>query len=195
MSALPSFTVFDIETTGLDPRKHRIIEIAALRIENGVILKENPFVELVNPERTIPWEAAQINNISDDDVRTAPTIETVLPRFLDFAKDSLLIAHHCEFDMGFLRSEKELCWGYIDMPECLCTMKLSQSLYPKEFRHSLDALAMRLGLARPADRHRALPDVLLTAEAFLLLLRQGRIETPEQLRAHAGSLKEVRSKA
>lgn len=186
--ALPAFTVFDTETTGLDPRRgDRIIEIAGVRVENGVISPEKTFVELVNPERTIPWEAKQVNKISDDDVANAPTIDLVLPKFLQFAAGSILVAHNASFDMGFLEHEKECCWGYVEIPECLCTMRLSQSLFPREFRHNLDALSLRLGLKMPSDRHRAMPDVLLTAQAFLTMIEKGNIASMEQLRKMAGN--------
>lgn len=186
MSAFPPFTVFDLETTGLDAKKgNKIIEIAGVRIENGVIQKDTAFIELVNPEREIPWEAKQVNKISDEDVKSAPTIDQVLPRFLEFAQGSILFAHNADFDLGFLEVEKECCWGYIDLPECLCTMKLSQSVFPTEFRHSLDVVGRRLELTLPVDRHRALPDVLLTAEALLKMLQIGNISTIEMLRPKA----------
>lgn len=187
MSSLPHFTVFDVETTGLEPKKgDRIIEIAGVRIEDGVIMESSPFVKLVNPERKIPWEAAQVNKISDDDVATAPTIDQVLPQFLEFAQGSILVAHNCSFDVGFLHNEKELCWGYIEIPECLCTMRLSQTLYPHEFRHNLDVLSARLKIDMPSNRHRALPDVLMTAQALLKMINAGNISTIEQLRKMAG---------
>jgi len=187
MPHLPSFTVFDTETTGLDPRKgDRIIEIAGVRIEDGIIREDLSFVKLINPERTIPWEAKRINHIEDSDVAGAQTIDQVLPQFLDFAKGSILVAHNCDFDMGFLQIEKELCWGYVEMPECLCTMRLSKSLYPSEFRHNLNSLAARLGIEMPTDRHRALPDVLMTAQALLKMIEEADITTIEQLRKLAG---------
>lgn len=186
MPTLPSFTVFDTETTGLDPSKgHKIIEIAGIRIEDGQILDDKPFVQLVNPEREIPWEAKRVNHISDEEVCDAPTIDQVLPKFLEFAKGSILVAHNAAFDMGFMKHEKEHCWGYIDLPECLCTMKLSRNLFPSEFRHSLDIVAQRLKLNIPENRHRALPDVLLTANALLAMLTQNNIQTLEDLRKAA----------
>ena len=189
MVPFPPFTVFDLETTGLDPLKgEKIIEIAGIRIENGVILEGTPFVHLVNPERRIPWEARQIHKISDDDVSHAPTIDVVLPQFLQFAKDSILIAHNAQFDMGFLEIEKECCWGYIDLPECLCTMRLSQSLFPQEFRHNLDIVAHRLNLDIPLERHRALPDVLITAKALLQMIQRGNMQSIAELRTKAGIL-------
>lgn len=184
---LPSFTVFDVETTGLDPnRGDRIIEIAGVRVEGGVLQEDQPFVELVNPERTIPWEAKRVNRIDDCDVAGAPTIDQVLPRFLEFAHGSILVAHNAQFDMGFLEREKQLCWGYVDLPECLCTMKLSQSVFPREFRHNLDTMTQRLHLEVPQGRHRALPDVILTARALLKMIEMGNIRSLDELRKRAG---------
>ena len=187
MSTLPAFTIFDVETTGLDPRRgDKIIEIAGVKLEDGVIYESEAFVRLVNPERPIPWEAKQVNKISDEDVASAPTIDQVLPQFLDFAKGTLLVAHNCDFDMSFLQVEKEHCWGYVEMPECICTMRLSQSLNPSEFRHNLDSVAARYKIQMPGDRHRALPDVLMTAQALLKMIEEADIKTIEQLRKLAG---------
>jgi len=187
MSSFPAFTVFDTETTGLDPQKgHKIIEIAGLRLENGEILEEKNFVALVNPERDIPWEAKQVNKIEESDVQSAPTIDLVLPQFLEFAKDSILVAHNARFDMGFLEQEKQHCWGYIDLPECLCTMQLSRKLYPAEFRHNLDVIARRFNLEIPEARHRALPDVILTAQALLKMIEEHNIQDIEDLRIKSG---------
>lgn len=186
MAPLPPLTVFDVETTGLDPTKgHRIIEIAGIRIDDGTVDETKSFVSLVNPERPIPWEAKQVNKISDDDVRMAPGIEEVLPKFLAFAEGTILVAHNGAFDMGFLTCEKELCWGYLDLPECLCTMRLSRTLFSREYGHSLDAVARRLNLTLPAARHRALPDVILTAHALLKMIELGGITNLEDLRSIA----------
>jgi DNA polymerase-3 subunit epsilon len=187
MTPLPPITVFDVETTGLDARRgHRIIEIAGLRIENGEIDETRTFVSLVNPERLIPWEAKQVNKIRDEDVAGAPGIEEVLPKFLEFAQGSILVAHNANFDMSFMHCEKEMCWGYIDLPECLCTMRLSQAVFANEFGHSLDAVARRLSLTIPQARHRALPDVILTAHALLKMIEIGEITNFDDLRAIAG---------
>ncbi len=189
MSTLPFFTVFDTETTGLDPRRgDKIIEIAGVRIENGLIQETKVFSELVNPEKPIPWEAKQVNKISDEEVAIARTVDQVLPEFLQFAAGSVLVAHNADFDMGFLQIEKETCWGYVDLPECFCTMRLSRSLWPQEFRHNLDSLALRLGLTMPADRHRAMPDVLLTAQALIKMIEIGKITSIDELRKRAGNM-------
>ncbi len=183
-------TVFDVETTGLDPKRgHRVIEIAGVRIENGAIT-EKTFHSLINPERDIPWETKQIHHVSDADVADAPTIMTVLPSFLQFAEGSVLVAHNAAFDMGFLMVEKEFCWGYLELPECFCTMRLSQAIFPTAFRHNLDALADRLQLPLPPDRHRALPDVILSANALLKMLGMAHIASLEELRKKA-SIREL----
>lgn len=185
MSVLPPLTVFDIETTGLDPKSgHRIIEIAGVRIENGTIL-ERPFLSFVNPEREIPLAARQVNKISDEDVKNAPGIEVVLPEFLEFAKGSILVAHNASFDFSFLEVAKEMCWGYIELPECLCTMRLSQSLYPKDFRHNLDIISKKFGFELPAGRHRALDDAELTAKVLLKMLGESHISSIDELRKKA----------
>jgi DNA polymerase III epsilon subunit len=187
MASLPPLTVFDTETTGLDPHKgHRIVEIAAVRIENGIILEENSFSTFVNPEREIPWEAKQVNHISDEDVKDAPTIMTVLPEFLEYAKGSILVAHNAQFDMEFLSCEKDFCWGYVDLPECLCTMRLSQSLHKTIFRHNLDALSEHLKIPLPENRHRALPDVIQTAKVLLKMVDNAKIMSMDELRRRAG---------
>lgn len=187
MTNLPSITVFDVETTGLDSRKgHRIIEIAGVRVENGIIIPEKSFVSFVNPEREIPWEARQIHKITNETVDDAPGIEEVLPKFLSFAEGSVLAAHNASFDMSFLETEKELCWGYLELPECICTMRLSQALFPQEFGHSLEFVAKRLKLALPETRHRALPDVILTAQALLKMIEIKGITSLEELKELAG---------
>ncbi len=180
---LPPLTIFDVETTGLDPlRGHRIVEIAAVRMENDRILDEH-FVTFVNPEREIPWDARQVNKISDEDVKSAPTIDLVLPQFLEFAKGSMLVAHNASFDMGFLEAEKQYCWGFVDLPECLCTVTLARSLYPTDFRHSLDALIKKFNLEMPEERHRALADVILTAQALQKMVE--RIPSFDELKKRA----------
>ncbi len=184
--ALPALTIFDIETTGLDPRRgHRIIELAGVRIQNGVIVPEQTFLSFVNPERDIPFEAKQIHKISDEHVAHAPTIDVVLPQFLEFAHGSVLVAHNAQFDYGFLEAEKQFCWGYTDLPECLCSMRLSQNVFPTDFRHNLDVVCQRLGLTMQGDRHRALDDAMVTAQALLKMLEKGRITSLDELRKKA----------
>lgn len=180
------FTVFDVETTGLNSKGgDRIVEIAAVRVEGGAVREDRMFRSYVNPQRAIPWEAKAIHRIPKEELQQAPPIEEVLPRFLTFAEGSILVAHNAEFDLEFLAAEKETCWGYIDLPECLCTLCLSRAVQPQEYRHTLDAVALRLGLPLPPERHRGLPDVLLTAHVLLKLMNIGNIQSLAELRERA----------
>ena len=94
--------------------------------------------------------------------------------------------------MGFLRNEKEYCWGYLELPAYLCTMKMSRKLYPNAYRHSLDSLAERFAIPF-RDAHRALPDALIAAQALLKMLEHGNIRSVEELRSKAGRKRLVRS--
>lgn len=179
---LPALTIFDLETTGLDPKRgHKIIEIAGVRIENGIIT-DKTFQTFVNPERDLPLEARNINHIHPDDVKDAPTIMNALPSFLEFSHGTVLFAHNAAFDRGFLEVEKELCWGYVDLPLVLCSLTLSRNLYPMAAYHNLDAICERFKLMRPRDRHRALPDVLVTAQALLKMIGYAKIQSLDELK-------------
>lgn len=181
------FTVLDLETTGLNPRGgDRIIEIAGVKIVGGKIKEEMNFVSFVNPGRKISPGAFLVNKISQQDLDSAPPIEEVLPAFLEFVGDSILIAHNAGFDISFLEAEKEACWGYVDIPESICTLRLSRGVSPNEYGHNLDIVAKRLGIEGSAMRHRALPDVMITAQAFLKMISAGGIESLDGLREIAG---------
>jgi DNA polymerase-3 subunit epsilon len=183
------FTIFDIETTGLNPKLgHRIVEIGAVRFEGENMDGARTFQSLINPERSIPPNASRVHGISSWELLSAPTSMEALPAFLRFAEASILVAHNAAFDLSFLEVEKESCWGYVELPECFCTLELSKYLFPRETQHHLDGVATRLGLSAPPGRHRALPDAQLTAEVFLKLLSKGEFMTIQDLRRAASPL-------
>ena len=95
------YVVFDIETTGFSPEKNNIIEIGAVKVTNGEIVDR--FSEFVNPEVPIPFEIEKLTSINDEMVKDAETIETLLPRFLEFIGDAALVAHNANFDVSFIR--------------------------------------------------------------------------------------------
>lgn len=170
------YTIFDVETTGLNPQAgDRIIEIAAVQMENDVIDEENAFVSLVNPRRPIPPESTEVTKITDSMVADAPFIEEVLPKFLEYIKDTTLIAHNAEFDMGFLRTEMKNCHISQDLPKHLCTMEMSKNIFSFQTLHNLDIVMFRMKVEATGDRHRALTDVLATAE----VLKQFKKYRPE----------------
>lgn len=168
--ALDEYVVFDFETTGLSAwGGDEVIEIGAMRILGDEIDEGNVFHTLVNPRRLIPEEATRVHGITNEMVASAPTLEEVFPRFLEFIGDSWLVAQNAKFDMSFVtkylmqfRLRKNL--------EVFDTIQFSRRVFPSEQRHNLDLIASRLGLTiAPEDRHRSLGDVKLTAKAFLLM--------------------------
>jgi DNA polymerase III epsilon subunit len=165
MSVPSNAVVFDLETTGLSPHNDAILEIGAIVIEDGLIT-DQVFHSLINPHRPIPWFVTKVHGIRNHMVSDAPDLETVLPAFLDFVADRTLVAHNAGFDMGFLSTHAGRLG--LRVPRNIhCTMELSRRMFPHERRHNLDAVCMRLGILAPTNRHRALQDAEVTAQAFV----------------------------
>lgn len=165
-----TFTVFDVETTGLNAEAgDKIIEIAALKIINGKIDEKDPFVTLVNPEQNIPAMSTEISGITNEMVKDAPIISDILGKFLEYIKDTIIIAHNAEFDMGFLKYAVSGCGMSSELPKHVCTMALSKNIFSFQTQHNLDILMQRMKVKAEGDRHRALTDVQATAEVFMKL--------------------------
>lgn len=162
-----AYVIFDTETTGFTPQTgDRIIEIAAIRVHNGVVTEES-FDELINPHRPIPMESFRVHGISNDMLVDAADASEVIPRFLEFVGQDTLVAHNAEFDMAFLHHEMKLLGlDPAQLPSSLCTVQLARRELPELPRHNLDALTKHFGISIDR-RHRALDDVLATAEIFL----------------------------
>ena len=160
------FVVFDLETTGFSPHKNRIIEFGAVRIEKGKIVSR--FSEFVNPEMPIPARITQLTHITDAMVREADSIEAVLPRFLEFADGAVLVGHNVVFDAAFIY-EKSAEQGKDVRFSTLDTMGLSRMFFPKQGRHTLDAVAKTLHVELKTH-HRAVDDAEATAGIFLRFL-------------------------
>jgi DNA polymerase III subunit epsilon len=162
-----SYTVLDLETTGGAPPEHKITEIAAYRIEGGVIGPE--FATLINPERQIPAFITNLTHINAAMVKERPPSRDVLPRLLSFIGDSVVVAHHSQFDRRFLDNELELAGlpqlGNMD----LCTSRLARRLLPWLPSKSLGNLAAFFGITI-SDRHRAAADALATCHLLLIFL-------------------------
>jgi DNA polymerase-3 subunit epsilon len=164
-----SFTVFDTETTGLNPSGgDQIIQIGAARIVNGKLLRQESFEQLVDPGRLIPAVSIPIHGITQDMVRGQPRIGEVLPAFHVFAQDTVLVAHNAAFDMRFLQLQ-EASTGLTFHQPVLDTLLLSAVVHPNQASHRLEAIAERFNIT-VLGRHTALGDAMVTAEVWLRLM-------------------------
>ncbi|MDZ7592276.1 MAG: exonuclease domain-containing protein [Rubrivivax sp.] len=163
-----SYTVFDTETTGLDPTTDRIIQIGAARLVNGKLLRQEGFEQLVDPERDLPAAGIAIHGIQPEMVRGQPTIDRVLPSFHTFVGDTVLVAHNAAFDMRFLQLAEGRS-GVVFDHLVLDTLLLSAVVHPNQESHRLEAIAERFGIT-VIGRHTALGDAIVTAEVFLKLI-------------------------
>lgn len=164
-----TYTVFDTETTGLEPSKgDEIIQIGAARIVNNRLLKQEIFNQIVDPEQPLKPESIPIHGITEDMVRGQPNIDIVLPAFHAFCEETVLIAHNAAFDMRFLQL-KEARTGLRFTQPVLDTLLLSAVVHPNQESHKLDVILERLGISI-GSRHNALEDAIATGEVFLRLL-------------------------
>lgn len=161
------YCVFDLETTGISAKTEKITEIGAIKIKNGEII--DTFECFVNPEKSIPEKVVEITHITDDMVKDAETIEQVLPKFLEFVGDSVLVAHNAEFDVGFIKHNASLQQlkfdnTYID------TLKLAKDLFPDYKKYKLGIIADKLGI-KVDVAHRALDDVKTLVQVFEVMIK------------------------
>lgn len=161
------YCVFDLETTGISPKTEKITEIGAIKIKNGEVI--DTFECFVNPEKPIPEKVVEITHITDDMVKDAKTIEEILPDFLEFVGDSVLVAHNAEFDIGFIKhnaKNQNLNFDntYID------TLKLAKDLFPDYKKFKLGIIADKLGI-KVDVAHRALDDVKTLVQVFEVMLK------------------------
>ncbi len=181
------FVVFDLETTGLGAKfGDEIIEIAGVRIKNGKVIDK--FSSLVNPGRPISPGATAVNGITDEMVKGSPRISEVLPKFLEFSKDSVFVAHNASFDMGFLLEKMKYINHRSFKESVLDTLVLSRKIHAAEKSHSLPSIRRRLNINCESE-HRAMGDVEATGQILLLfldVLAKGGLRTLKDLNKFHG---------
>ena len=161
-SLMDSFVVFDIETTGFSSVTNHIIEIGAVKVENGKIVDR--FSTYVNPQEPIPYRITKLTTITDADVMDAPTIDQVLPEFFAFCEGCVLVAHNASFDTGFIKENArklELPYAYTHVD----TLAMARVLLPQLAKFTLDHVAKTVGVSLE-NHHRAVDDAEATAEIF-----------------------------
>jgi exodeoxyribonuclease X len=170
------FHVIDIETTGLDPETHKVVEIAARAFAHDPGCLNHGWIEdlqdLVNPGVPIPPENSAIHHLLDEDVAEALPIEQVAPAYCPDSVD-YFVAHNARFEKSFLTGEL----GFVQ--PWLCTYKIAAKLWPDAPSHSNQVLRYWLKLPVPRDigvPHRALPDCIVTTEILRLALTMAPIE-------------------
>lgn len=162
------YTVFDLETTGFSRFNDAIIEIGAVRYENGE--KVGEFSEFVHPGRLIPRHITELTSITDAMVQGADSIEKVLPRFLEFAKDSIWVGHNADFDVSFIRENAHRL-NLTCEPVYMDTLGLSRCLHPEYKNHKLNTITKELRVPL-MHHHRAIDDATATGFAFQALIRE-----------------------
>ncbi len=187
-----SYVVFDLETTGLHPKEgDEIIAVGAIRIDGGEIVKEDYFYTLVNPGRPVPASSTRVHGISDGLLVDQPTVEEVIPKFLQFVGDSILVGHFLSFDLSFLEPKMTSMGLGLANNLALDTLLLSYALFKDWEAYNLEDLANHLGVKIVA-RHTALGDAYATAQILLQLVKimEGRgIRTlGEALRMQSGDI-------
>ena len=183
------YVVFDLETTGLSPNTCKIIEIGAVKVENGQIVDR--FSTFVNPKEPIPYKIEELTSIRDDMVIDAPTIEEILPEFMKFCEGSIMVAHNAEFDMSFIKKNCDRQGISYDFT-IGDTMTLAQLLLPNLNRFRLDTVAKAIGV-HLGNHHRAVDDAACTADIFLKfigMLKERGIHTLDEVNAEGNIDKE-----
>ena len=161
------YIVFDLETTGLSNASERIIEIGAVKVENGQII--DSFDTFVDPEKAISPEITRLTSITNEMVAGAPTESEALEQFFHFCDGcDIFVAHNADFDMGFLRTAIRRC-GREEDPVQIDTLVMGRAMYPELRKHKLDTLAEHMGVEQK-HHHRADDDARVLAEIFLKML-------------------------
>lgn len=172
-----TFIVFDLETTGFSNKNDKITEIGAVKVENFKIVDR--FSQLINPEKDISYKVQELTGITNDLIKDKPTIEEILPKFIEFIGDSVLVAHNADFDMGFMQQkcrEQNIEFKNTSVD----TLTLARTLLPYMKRFRLNLIAKELGIPL-LNHHKAVDDAEATAHIFIKFLEMIKKKGAEKL--------------
>ena len=170
---LDDFVVLDVETTGLQPSRQRIIEIAIVRFSRGA--ETNRWASLCSPGRRVPAYITKLTGIDDDLLEGAPTFEAIADTAVELLTNAVIVGHNVEFDLGFLNAELARLTRSPVVNDRVDTLAVANRLLPGLRKPTLSALAERLGLpGGPRAKHRAAPDAALTGMVALALFDHAR---------------------
>ncbi len=167
------YTVFDIETTGFSQTYDEIFQIAAFRVyKKGIV---SSFVSFVDPKRKLREVSKELSNVTDEDLVGAPSIEEVLPKFFEFAKDSILVGHNVKFDYGFIYAKAEMMGLEVEKLPAIDTCNLFRTYEDQQKAYGLEKLCKYFKVREDAH-HRADDDAKCTAQCFILMLENLRLK-------------------
>lgn len=172
LDLVDDYVVIDLETTGLSPRHDHIIEIAALRIRNGMIA--DSYSSLINPEQELDPFITELTGITNEDLQDAPLIDTILPEALNFIGSDIVIAHNAHFDINFLYDASEVVLGKPFTNSFVDTLRLSRKLFPDEESHSLESLIRKFEISQTVE-HRALSDAVNAHECYAFMKAYAKV--------------------
>lgn len=174
---VPSYVVFDLETTGINPKLDAIIEISAVKVLNHQVV--DTFSSLVNPERPIPYGATQINGITDEMVAKEPVLGNILPGFLEFIGDNVLVGHNIHsFDMKFIWNATELLYKKTVTNDYIDTLQMAKQCLPKLPHYKLVDIASYYHISTDGA-HRALNDCMMNQKCFEHLAEELKKHPPK----------------
>ncbi len=169
------YTCVDIETTGISPQHAQIIEIGALKVRDGEVV--DTFSQLIDPGVSVPTEITALTGITTDMVEGQPSIDIVLPEFIDFAEDDLLLGHNVRFDYSFLK-QNAMNLNLDFSKSGMDTLRIARAKCPELKSRSLDFLCEHFCI-NDENHHRAFNDAKVTSELYLMFYDMYRNDNPE----------------
>ena len=169
------YVTLDLETTGLEPKRDRIIEIGAVKVSNGVVIGE--YTTLIDPQLEIPERISKLTGISNDMVQGKPLIQKMLGEFLEFCGDLPLLGHNILFDYSFVKHQAVNC-GLEFEKEAVDTLKIARAVLSDLPSRSLQNLRQHFEIPQ-GDAHRALEDARTTYHLYERLFQEYGQSKPE----------------